>query len=124
MQDDHGTKVRMGIARAKARGVAWGRNGARLAEQNRAEADRFAMELRPLILEVMLSGHRRPTRLARELNRRGVTTRKGNKWYPVTAQRLVGRLQPSLGEEFAEADKVQQQEFWSKLQAGDTGAIC
>lgn len=82
------------------------------------------MELRPLILELMLSGHRRPTRLARELNRRGVTTRNCGKWYPVTAQRLVRRLQPSLGEEFAEADKVQQQEFWSKLMAGDPGAFC
>ena len=71
----------------------------------------------------MLSSHRRPTRLARELNRRGVTTRNDNKWYPVTAQRLVRRLQPSLGEEFAAADAVQQQVFWSKLLAGDPGAI-
>ncbi len=39
----------------------------------------------------------------------------------MTAQRLVRRLQPSLGEEFAEADEAQQQEFWSKLQAGDPG---
>ncbi len=68
--------------------------------------------------------HRRPARLARELNRRGVTTRNGSKWYPVTVQRLVRRLQSSLGEEVAEADKVQQQEFWSKLQAGDPGAFC
>ncbi len=124
MQDDHGIRVRMGIARARARGVEWGRNGARLAETNRNEADGFAMELRPLILELMLSGHRRPTRLARELNRRGVTTRNGSKWYPVTVQRLVRRLQPSLGEEFAEADEAKQQEFWAKLMAGDPGAIC
>lgn len=41
MQNDHGIKVKMGIARARARGVVWGRNGARLAEQNREEADRF-----------------------------------------------------------------------------------
>ncbi len=83
------------------------------------------MKLRPLILELMLSGHRRPTRLARELNRRGVTTRNGSKWYPVTAQRLVRRLQPSLGEEFAEADEAKQQEFWARLQAGEhVGAVC
>ncbi len=82
------------------------------------------MELRPLILELMLSGHRRPARLARELNRRGVTTRNGARWYTVTVQRLVRRLQPSLGEEFAEADEAQQQEFWAKLMAGDPGAIC
>ena len=41
----------------------------------------------------------------------------------VTVQRLVRRLQPTLGEEVAEADKVQQQAFWSKLMAGDTGAF-
>lgn len=123
MQNDHGFRVRRGIARTRARGVEWGRNGARLAAQNRKEAVRFAMELRPLILELMLSGHRRPTRLARELNQRGVTTRNGARWYTVTVQRLVGRLQPSLGEEFAEADKVKQQEFWTKLQTGDPGAF-
>ena len=43
---------------------------------------------------------------------------------PATAQRLVRRLQPSLGEEYAEADEAQQQEFWAKLMAGDPGAIC
>lgn len=123
MQDDHGIKVKMGIARARARGVEWGKNGSRLAERNRKEADRFAMELRPLVLELMLSGHRRPTRLARELNRRGVTTRNGSKWYPVTVQRLVRRLHPSLGEEYAEADEAQQQEFWTKLQAEDPAAF-
>ncbi len=68
MQDEHGNKVKMGIARAKARGVELGKNGARLAEQTRNEADNFAMELRPLILELKLSGHRRPTRLARKFN--------------------------------------------------------
>ncbi len=67
--------------------------------------------------------HRRPARLARELNRRGVTTMNGSKWYPVTVQRLVRRLHPTLGEEFAEADEAQRQEFWAKLQAGDTGAF-
>ncbi len=40
----------------------------------------------------------------------------------MTVQRLVRRLQPSLGEELAEADEVQQQAFWAKLQAGDPGA--
>ncbi len=42
----------------------------------------------------------------------------------MTVQRLVRRLQPSLGEEFAEADMVQKQAFWVKLTARDPGAIC
>ncbi len=43
----------------------------------------------------------------------------------MTVQRLVGRRQPSLGEEFAEADEAKQQEFWARLQAGEhVGAVC
>ncbi len=42
----------------------------------------------------------------------------------MTVQRFVRRLQPSLGEEYAEADEARQQEFWAKLQAEDPGAFC
>ncbi len=35
----------------------------------------------------------------------------------------IENLFDRLGVEFAEADEAQQQEFWSKLQAGDPGAI-
>ncbi len=40
----------------------------------------------------------------------------------MTVQRLVGRLQPSLGEEFAEADEAKQQEFWARRE--HVGAVC
>ena len=41
----------------------------------------------------------------------------------MTVQRLVRRLQPTLGEEYAEAGKVLQQAFWAKLMAGNPAAL-
>ncbi len=52
MTQVHRDGTRLGIARARARGVTWGRHGKILAEQNRQQADEFAEELRPLILEL------------------------------------------------------------------------
>ena len=51
MQDDHGIKVRMGIARARARGVEWGKNGTPLAATNRQQASELAEKLRLLIVK-------------------------------------------------------------------------
>ncbi len=74
---DHGTRTKIGIKRARARGVRWGTNGSKLAQHSRCAADEFAEELRPLILELMLARHRGPVRLARELSRLGISTRGG-----------------------------------------------
>ncbi len=72
---DHGTRTKSGIKRARARGVRRGTNGSKLAQHSRCAADEFAEELRPLILELMLARHRGPVKLARELNRLGISTR-------------------------------------------------
>ncbi len=122
-------QTRQGIARARARGIAWGAYAAVLAQQNREQADQFAVSLRPLILQLMLARHRGPVKLARELNRRGVPARNGGKWHPATVDRLLRRL-PGLKEELAKAREAQRQEFLAtqqytlaKKQAGDPGAI-
>ncbi len=121
-------QTKRGIAEARARGIAWGAYAAVLAQQNREQADQFAVSLRPLILELMLAPRRGPVRLARELNRLGVPASRGGRWHPATVGRLLRRL-PGLKEEIAEAREAQRQEFlatqqelWKKLQAGDTGA--
>ncbi len=126
---DHGTRTKIGIEKARARGVRWGTNGGKLAQHNRRAADEFAEELRPLILKLMLARRRGPVMLARELNLRGVPTIRGGKWHPATVDRLLRRL-PGLKEEIAEAREAQRQEFlatqqelWKKLQAGDPGAL-
>ena len=122
-------QTKQGIARARARGIAWGAYAAVLAQQNRERADQLAESLRPLMLQLMLARRRGPVRLARELNRIGVPASRGGKWHPATVDRLLKRL-PGLKEEIAKAREAQQQgfvvtqqEFVAKLMAGDTGAI-
>ncbi len=73
--------------------------------------------------------HRRPARLARELNRIGVPASRGGKWHPATVGRLLKRL-PGLKEELAKAREAKHQEFLAsqqytlaKKQAGDPGAL-
>ncbi len=123
-------QTRQGIARARARGIAWGAYAAVLAQQNRERADQFAVSLRPPILQLMLARRRGPVKLARELNRIGVHTSRGGKWHPATVDRLLRRL-PGLREELAKAREAKHQEIRStlqdnlaKLQAGNPGAFC
>ena len=126
---DHGTRTKIGIEKARARGVRWGTNGGKLAQHNRRAADEFAEELRPLILQLMLARRRGPVMLARELNRMGVPASRGGRWHPATVDRLLRRL-PGLREELAKAKEaqqqegvVQQQEFLAKLKTGYFGPI-
>ena len=53
-------QTKRGIARARARGIAWGAYAAVLAQQNRERADQFAESLRPLMLQLMLARRRGP----------------------------------------------------------------
>ncbi len=127
---DHGTRTKIGIEKARARGVRWGTNGGKLAQHNRRAADEFAEELRPLILQLMLARRRGPVMLARELNRMGVPASRGGRWHPATVDRLLRRL-PGLREALAKAREAKHQEIRStlqdnlaKLQAGNPGAFC
>ena len=92
-------RTQLGIAEARARGVAWGRHGGVLAARNKAEAREYAESLRPLLLGLMKIRRLGPRRLARKLNDTGTPARNGGKWYPATAARLLERLGPSFVEE-------------------------
>ena len=94
----------MGIEKARTCGVTWGRNGAVLAARNKAEADEFALSLRPLLLQLEEAHSLRlsrlgPRRLAQNLNELGVPGRKGGMWHPATVARLLKRLGPTFDEE-------------------------
>ncbi len=91
--------TRLGIAEARARGVAWDRHGADLAARNKADAQEFAESLRAVLLGLMRVRRLGPRPLARKLNETGVPARSGGKWYPATAARLLERLGPSFVEE-------------------------
>ena len=97
-------KTKLGIAKARSRGVVWGRHGAVLAVRNRQEAREFAEKLVPLLLQLEEARSLRlprlgPRRLARKLNELGVPGRNGGVWHPVTVARLLKRLGPAFEEE-------------------------
>ncbi len=92
-------QTKRGIAEARAAGVEWGRHGPVQAKRNRADADAFAEEMRPVLVKLMMHDSRQATRAARELNRLGVPTRCGGGWHPVTVRRVVKRLGPSFDDD-------------------------
>ncbi len=94
----HSSGTKRGIAKTRAQGVKWGASGKALAQRNRQMATDFAESHHKLIVELMLDGHHDSVKLARELNRLGVPTRKGGKWHPATVVRLLKRA-PAIREE-------------------------
>ena len=91
--------TKLGIAKARACGVVWGRHGAVLATRNKDDAREFAESLRSLLLDLMRVRRIGPRPLARKLNEKGVPAKNGGQWYPATTDRLLKRLGPSFKEE-------------------------
>jgi hypothetical protein len=87
------TETLVGLARAKARGVQLGGENEQ-SRMNKAEAQRHAQALRPILLEII--GDRdemSATAIATELNRRKVETpRPGSRWHAQTVIRIMRRL--------------------------------
>jgi len=102
MAEEEGRRIsqrtRDALAAAKARGVELGKHGKILARQNRAEADRFAHQIKPAILDLRASGITTLRALAEALNLRKVATAAGGQWHPTTVHRLIKRIdaQPDL----------------------------
>ena len=74
------------------------RRGRATAEMNRKAAQEFAEALSSLLYDVLCQVEPTPlwdwraTRIARELDRRGVLSREGGSWSGVTVRRLIQRL--------------------------------
>ena len=91
-------RTKAALAEAKARGVALGglrdktmkRNLVRLEQANK-EAEKLRCLIEPMI-------ERRDTlsKMADSLNKAGVTTSRGGKWYPQSIKRVIERLEPTL----------------------------
>jgi predicted HNH restriction endonuclease len=88
---NHKEMTRMGLEKAKARGVKLGKNGKKLAAANRAAADQSAAELEPLLSKCIAAGLTRGE-IADTLNRQGIPTARGGKWHATTVQRMIQRL--------------------------------
>jgi len=65
-----------------------------LAAKHAAAADRFAQRLLPVLKEIHKPGKTSLRGFADELNRRGVTTARGGKWYPSSVRNLLARAKP------------------------------
>lgn len=87
-------RTRAALAMAKARGVVLGANGRRMAQEAKEEARRWAECLRPIVTDGAALGAVSPTALAAYLNARSVPSRKGGRWHPSNAARLLERLGP------------------------------
>jgi len=98
-------RTKEALAAAKARGVTLGNpNGAgalrragkgadALRAVVAANADGFAHGLSHVIAEIRADGHTTLRCMARELNRRGMVTRRGGKWHVSTVRNLLVRVQ-------------------------------
>lgn len=84
-------RTKAALAAAKARGTVLGRNGANLAKANKATADKFSADLKPLVSDMIAAGLSRAD-IAAALNRRQIPTARGGRWHVTTVQRLVERL--------------------------------
>ena len=87
-----GARTKAALQAAKARGRVLGRNTKEiLAPKYRAEAEVRARNFAPLLEELNVSGLSARA-IARELNRRKVSTPQGKAWHAATVGRILNRL--------------------------------
>jgi DNA invertase Pin-like site-specific DNA recombinase len=90
------TRTRQALSAAKARGVTLGNPKLHVARKGavdvvKAEADRFAANVLPIIREAQKAGARTLRELADALNARGITTARGGQWYAQTVANILER---------------------------------
>ena len=89
-------RTREALKAAKARGVVLGnpKLGETLAKavaSNKAEADRFAANVRPVIEQIRAAGATSLRAIARALEARGVPTARGGTWTAVQVTEILRR---------------------------------
>src|SRR5438270_1317344 len=89
-------RTRDALKAAKARGVALGNPHLadvrrRAVASTKANADRFAKNVVPIIKEIQGSGIASRRAIARALNARGVATRRGGRWTAVQVSAILRR---------------------------------
>ena len=90
-------RTRDALKAAKARGVTLGNPKladvrARAVASTKAEADRFAANVAPVIREIQSSGVSSHRGIARALNARGVATARGGQWTAVQVGAILRRV--------------------------------
>lgn len=96
-------RTRAAMAGLKARGVLLGNRtnlaeaSARGAGANRAEADAFAANVRPMIEAIRAAGAASHRAIAAELNTRRIETARGGAWSAVQVGRILARGEAGAG---------------------------
>lgn len=86
-------RTKAALAAAKARGVALGANGKRLAKLNSAAADDFARQVGPMISRLRTTKKQTYRAIAAQLNNDGVKTFRGGSWHPTSVRNAHNRFQ-------------------------------
>jgi DNA invertase Pin-like site-specific DNA recombinase len=90
------TRTRQALSAAKARGVTLGNPRLHVARKNavdavKAEADRYAANVLPIIREAQKAGARTLREIAEALNARGIATARGGQWYAQSVANVLAR---------------------------------
>ncbi|MBR1281592.1 recombinase family protein [Bradyrhizobium sp. AUGA SZCCT0177] len=90
------SRTRQALAAAKARGVVLGGPRLHLARVSesvavKAEADRHAANVLPIVKEAQRAGAHTLRAVAEALNARGVPTARGGEWHPMSVKNLLDR---------------------------------
>ncbi|MGY4168353.1 recombinase family protein [Bradyrhizobium sp. USDA 4529] len=90
------TRTRQALAAAKARGVSLGNPRLHAARQSamqavKAEADRYAANVLPIIREAQKAGASTLRQIADALNARGIPTARGGQWYAQSVANILER---------------------------------
>jgi DNA invertase Pin-like site-specific DNA recombinase len=90
------TRTRQALSAAKARGVTLGNPKLNVARKSavdavKAEADRYATNVLPIIKEAQKAGARTLREIAEALNARGIATARGGQWYAQSVANILER---------------------------------
>ncbi|MDB2438667.1 recombinase family protein [Hellea sp.] len=100
MAEEEGRRIsertKAALAAAKARGVKLGKNGEALAKRNKAEALSYDSKIYVHIDNMVLDCTPTLSKIAQCLNKKGILTVSGSKWYPMTVSRLLSRRENLL----------------------------
>jgi DNA invertase Pin-like site-specific DNA recombinase len=94
------TRTRQALVAAKARGVTLGSPKLHLARESavaaiKAEADRHAANILPVIKEAQRAGANSLRAIAAALNARGIATARGGAWHAMSVKNMLDRVQPA-----------------------------
>ena len=90
------SRTRQALTAAKARGVSLGNPRLHVARKSaveavKAEADRYAANVLPIIREAQKAGANTLRQIAEALNARGIATARGGQWYAQSVANILER---------------------------------